>query len=673
MKPSNHLHNFISNRLKTPIGILHCLLCLTLSVLLYCNWQLFFCAQNDENGNWKYIFFFLCLAVLFLFIRYPRSRSNDDIHRLRFGEIIYFAAIVGALWYYTLEVINNYTFLTYTFYTIEGKYVAAGILIAALVFIGLLLMTNSLNKACITGSIFYFIWALAEHYTHEVRGLPVQFCDLFDIPTAATVAGNYEYPITCEIITMLICLIFLCSNMYMSGKHVISDHRRSATITRLSGIFFLLFLVIGLCKGSAFNFLDFYIDGNIPAATFRRYGIELSFIESIRESVIDKPEDYSIDELLSLTKNYSYTTEVTASDTPNIVVIMNETFADVDLLNNAGLSEPVLPNYTGLNDNIIKGKVLVSTIGGGTGKSEYEFLTGNSMHLYPTISPYVRMGNKLHYSIPHFLSSQGYSTYAIHPQAASNYNRKITYETMGFDQYYSGEYFDGAERYGSYVSDAACYNMIFDIVENTDAPAFVFCVTMQNHSPFTITDDESTVSLQGISDPDAERYLTMINESDRQIDTLLEYFEKSPEKSLVLFFGDHFPSLSSEFWEYITGMSSDEQDYETKQLYYATPFFIWANYPLDDANTSDMMISTNYLGEYMLELAGCRLTAYQQYLHDLRSEIPAFSAFTYYGSDQQFHEYGSDPEVDNKIRLYDCLQYAEIFDNSALTDFFDIN
>ena len=62
---------------------------------------------------------------------------------------------------------------------------------------------------------------------------------------------------------------------------------------------------------------------------------------------------------------------------------MNETFADLNVVNHIKTNKEVMPFINSLKENTIKGHMLVSVFGGGTSNSEYEFLTGNSMAFLP--------------------------------------------------------------------------------------------------------------------------------------------------------------------------------------------------------------------------------------------------------------------------------------------------
>lgn len=653
--------NLAVQNIKSRKGCIISILFLLGSLFIAFHWELFSRTANQGNGRWRYAFFVLFFCILLTYIRFILTcHRKTEIKPLGIPGFLISSVFFGICWHFTLELIFNVDVFKMRFI-----YTGTSICIAALVFASLLLIFNSLRVSVVVGSAFYFIWGIAEFYVEDVRGVPVQIHDLFDIPTAMDVAGNYTYQLAGPVLTVLTFLILVIFNIFISDRYVLNTKKAMRCASPFAGVALLVSLVLVLVYGSGFEKLGISILGSTPMVSFKEYGTQLAFIEGVRCSIIREPEGYSVEELSKVAGEYSQSTGDSEESKPNIIVIMNESFADVDLLGRIGLAEEIMPNYLSLSENTVKGKVMINSIGGGTGKSEYEFLTGQSMRFFGSqITPYVMFSKQLDYGIPMILKEQGYTAYAVHPFTATNYNRKRAYEIMGFDQFFSAADFKGAEYYSQYISDKACYEKIYELVEETDDPLFTFCVTMQNHSPYDFEWFEPTVTLEDIDCPNAEQYLSLVQEADRQIESLINYFSSSDEETMIVFFGDHLPSLPNQFWEYVTGMPRSEEDFETQQKYYMTPFFIWTNYDIEEQE--DVMMSTNYLGTYALTYAGVSLPAYNNYLLDLMEEVPAFSSFAYYGTDGQVHPHGSDEDVEKLLDIHDGFQYNEMFDEENL-------
>lgn len=578
-----------------------------------------------------------------------------------YGYILYF--LFSGVWsFLIIELIFNPKLLQ-----IEIKYILLNMLVGACVFEILFWMFNSLKASVIVGTLFYFIWGVAGYYTESFRGLPLQLTDILDAATAMEVAGSYEYEITCEMITIFalaVCLFCICilADEYKMMKN------RYRWITHGIGLGAAVLFVWFLGWSETAGSWGVTVDGNRPIVSFYKYGTQLAFIENGRRIIIDEPEGYTTERVSEIVEAYAVRTMAETSR-PNIIAIMNETFADVSDFALFSVSEEVMPFYESMQENAVKGRLMVSTYGGGTGKSEYEFLTGNSMSMYSSaLSPYVVLGNRLESSMAGTLKEQGYTTYAMHPYIASNYNREKTYATMGFDEFFVEEDFENPELIRGWVSDRSCYQKIIELLENqeTENPVFTFCVTIQNHSPYTVEDYESDIELQEYDCPEAEQYLSLIHESDQALKELVEYLENYDEPTVLVFFGDHLPGLPTDFYEYINGKTDDELDFQTYQKYYMTPYVIWANYDIQEEENKIM--SANYLGSYVLDIAGVEMTQYNQYLLGLQEEVPAFSSYAYCGKDGLLHAYGEDEAYEELFREQNMVQYNQLFDKAGRID-----
>ena len=78
---------------------------------------------------------------------------------------------------------------------------------------------------------------------------------------------------------------------------------------------------------------------------------------------------------------------------------MNESWFDYRSVGDPQTSESYMPFLDSLTENIIKGHTLTCTKGGGTAKTEYEFLTGNSCKRFPGMVPYVSYFTHSQYSL----------------------------------------------------------------------------------------------------------------------------------------------------------------------------------------------------------------------------------------------------------------------------------
>ena len=83
-------------------------------------------------------------------------------------------------------------------------------------------------------------------------------------------------------------------------------------------------------------------------------------------------------------------------------------------------------------------------------------------------------------------------------------------------------------------------------------PAFLFNVTMQNHSGYSqgwknLERAIQVGSGQRIADPSAEQYLDLVLESDKALEQLIGHYSQAEERTMIVFFGDHQPPLKTHF------------------------------------------------------------------------------------------------------------------------------
>ncbi len=123
-------------------------------------------------------------------------------------------------------------------------------------------------------------------------------------------------------------------------------------------------------------------------------------------------------------------------------------------------------------------------------------------------------------------------------------------------------------------------------------------------------------------------------------------------------FGDHQPSIETEFYEELFGKKQRDWSFEDIQKRYVTPFVIWANYDIEEGK--DVLLSNNYLENLLLKQAGVELPLYNQYLEKVSREIPVMNVNGYMDLEGNWHKYDTDETevVKELLHNYEFLQYA---------------
>lgn len=533
-----------------------------------------------------------------------------------------------------------------------------------------LVFTNHAGISCVISHILFVIFGFADYFVYMFRQNEITFADLESVGTGLSVAENYHFQITAQCIYVLLwSVLFVTFALKCKVRFKQKIQMRVLTVL----------MAVLCCVSVAVN-----VDGTNTETwemkgTYRN-GFVLNFILSVRDSFVSEPEGYSaeaVEGMEALYQEDGSTYNDVYVENPTVIVIMNESFADLGVLSEDGLvtNLPLTPFMDSLYENTIKGYALSSVFGAKTPNSEWEFQTGNSMAFLPGGSVvYQQYISSTPTSIVSTLRNEGYTCVAMHPYYATGWSRDKVYPKLGYDEAYFLEDFDQTDILRKYVTDEELYEKIIERYENrkTDEKLYLFGVTMQNHGGYTEVYDnfEEKYYKTGRSYTDVNQYLSLVHESDEALRYLLEYFEQVDEPVEIVFFGDHQPSLNSAFYQMMNGKGlSGLTEAELENLY-KVPFFIWTNY---ESQAQEVPItSLNYLSTMALRRAGIALPAYNQFLADMMEVVPAINSRGYFSLEENDYKHVEDAEgiEADWIARYEILQYNSMFDKKNRSSLF---
>lgn len=264
-----------------------------------------------------------------------------------------------------------------------------------------------------------------------------------------------------------------------------------------------------------------------------------------------------------------------------------------------------------------------------------------------------------------------YQCVAMHPYLASGWNRPMTYQNFGFDACYFDEDFPQEKYIRQYISDQEMFEFLIEKFETKkEDPLFIFGVSMQNHGDYLYAGENYTnhIYLTEYENqyPDVEQYLSLIHETDKAVEYLINYFQNVGEDVVIVFFGDHQPRAEEAFYEAVSGTAADTLD--KQQQRYKVPFFIWTNYDIEEQYVE--CTSLNYLSSYLYEVAGIELPSYNRFLQELEAVIPSINAFGYYSPAVGGFVSLDDANAEERkwLDMYEMLQYNSIFDSANRSD-----
>jgi phosphoglycerol transferase MdoB-like AlkP superfamily enzyme len=369
-----------------------------------------------------------------------------------------------------------------------------------------------------------------------------------------------------------------------------------------------------------------------------------------------------------------------------------------------------MPFLNSLTENTVRGNLYVPVVGASTSNTEYEFLTGVPISFFPAGSnAYMLYAKNPLYSLVSTLGGQNYTQLAFHPYYSSGWNRRNVYKNLGFTRFtsigslisndilvaYQNSGYDHTvlealveEKYPDenillrrYVSDSYNYKKVIEMYEKSDPdqPFFLFNVTMQNHGGYSdqsanFVEDVHVTGINGNTHPSlttayprANQYRSLIHASDAAFEELVRYSEAQDEPTVICMFGDHQPSLESRLTQKLLGADSlYNLTTEQMQKQYVTPFYIWANYDIEERNIE--RLGVNYLSSYLMQIAGVEMPAYNRYLLKLSETLPVINTVGVIDADGNHYATGESTPYDDLITDYEKVTYNLVFDQENKCD-----
>lgn len=488
-------------------------------------------------------------------------------------------------------------------------------------------------------------------YTLQLRGEPFLPWDLAQVSEAAGVASAAGIKIqTSMIVTIVVELALTVGSFFLfRGRHKQRWLPRvagsAATAAAMCLLIFGVFLQPAVCQA-----IGIVPDAWMQDRYYRYYGVITGFMTNLANLEIDKPDNYSeetVDAILdNVGESQKFSTSplyptsyaaTTAKDEqvkkPTIIYVMNESYWDVSELEQYGIKfdTDVSANLHALQQTSAYGRAYSPSFGGGTCDVEFEALTGYSASFLPSGSkPYQQHVTKPMFALPSYLKTQGYQTAAVHCFWAKYWSRDTAYPNLGLDDFISLEDMHGVTKVRKHywtsglVTDDSMADQVIGQYEkmkaSSDEPVFLHAVTMQNHTNYNkdnYPDDQRVKVLEHPAGMKAstvgalEDFATGIRDADAMLGKLTAYFSQVDEPVILVFWGDHYNPIDSNYDVYTTtGYASDSS---ADPRLHQTTLLMWSNY--SDAQVDLGTIAAYDISPVMMNLYGLQQPLYFQFLN----------------------------------------------------------
>ena len=430
-------------------------------------------------------------------------------------------------------------------------------------------------------SAFWIILGIINGIVLSNRVTPFGFADLTVITDLMTMLKTYISPAMAVVIVIAVILfIFACTLIYIHGPIFAGKQYR---ILSLISILTIVFVAIPTTTNIAQerNIIASYFT-NI-AQGYKDYGFVYSFASGVVNWGMDKPENYDeevVDALMAAVESEKAITTVTSENGPNIITVLLESFVDPNEYNFMTYSQDPTPFFHYLEENFTTGYLTVPVVGAGTANAEFEILTGMQLRYFGTGEyPCKTVLKEVDdcESIAAVAKSLGYGTHAVHNNGGNFYSRANAFSKMGFDSFTSKELMDITEFTPNegWAEDSILPSETMKTLTSTEGPDLTYVITVGQHGvyPEEKVIENPYCEVYGL-ETEAETnqwtyYMHQANKTDKFMQELCEALDELGEDTIVVFWGDHLPTMGLEDSEMVSGDI------------YKTKYVTWNNFGLE--------------------------------------------------------------------------------------------
>lgn len=557
-------------------------------------------------------------------------------------------ALASAAGYFLIEVMSRHSFTkAWTYMTGRPLVFAYN---TAFIFTTTLLV-YLVRRRCFARvliSIFWLTLGIINGVLLTTRVTPFTGPDLHLITDAMKIAKKYLPTAGVIVVCILFgILLLLLLALFVKGPKYQGKlkYRYNLPLVLAGAVAFAGVTQLALEKRVLSNYF-----GNIAFA-YEDYGYPYCLATTIFNTGISCPRDYSEKEIKRIERTEENLPETTQSeDRPNILFLQLESFFDPGLVNYLKISEDPIPTFHKLMEEYTSGYFKVPSVGAGTANTEFETITGMSMHYFgPGEYPYKSILKETTCeSAPYILKNLGYSAHAVHNNEANFYGRKSIFPNLGFDTFTSAEYMPEEDEKTplGWVEDRILTDEIMKCLESTEGPDYVYTISVQGHGAYPeepiLEDPQITVTGSPTKEQDYqwEYYVNQIREMDDFVKELTEALSDYPEDVVLVMYGDHLPTM---------GLKVEDLD---NRYLFQTEYVMWDNFGL---KKKDVNLAAYQMAAEVMDRVGIHdgtIFRYHQSRRNTKNYQVDLETLQYdllYGEKYSYD--GTNPFVRTKMRL----------------------
>ncbi len=461
-------------------------------------------------------------------------------------------------------------------------------------------------------SSFWVILGIINGIVLANRVTPFGFADLTVVSDLMTMLKTYISPTMAVLIVVaIIVFLIVCALIYVHGPVYKGKQRRFVSLLSILAVVFIA-IPVTTNVAQENNIVASYFH-NI-AQGYEDYGFVYSFSSGVVNWGMDKPETYDeavIDALMQAVESEKPVTTLTSENGPNVITVLLESFVDPYEYNFMTYSQDPTPYFHYLEENFTSGYVEMPVVGAGTANAEFEILTGMKLQYFGTGEyPYKTILKEVPNceSIASDLKTIGYNTHAVHNNGGNFYSRVNAFAMMGFDSFTSKELMDITEFTPNegWAEDSILASEVMKTLTSTEGPDLTYVITVGQHGvyPTEPVIDEPYAEVYGLATEEEtnqwEYYMHQAHKTDMFMEELCTALESLDEDTIVVFWGDHLPTMGLEESDMVSGNV------------FKTKYVTWNNFGLEkqDEDLYAYQLMADILGQ--IGYHDGTMTAYHQ-------------------------------------------------------------
>ena len=367
--------------------------------------------------------------------------------------------------------------------------------------------------------------------------------------------------------------ILLFLYCFWTKKHIVKLNRKYATMTTLLCLGVLSFLNLSFAEKERPQLLTRTFDREmlvrfLGVYNYHIYDSVLYFTSNAQRALADSDELTDIKTFTSGRNTLSNDTYFGSAKGKNVILISLEstqTFAMDYTLN----GEEVMPFLNQLKkDSFYFPNFYHQTEQGKT--SDSEFLVDNSLYPLPRGAVFTLKAQNEYNAFPEIIKKTGYKSYAFHGNNASFWNRDMMYKSLGYTKYFDEKSYhitkENSVNYG--LKDIPFFQQSIPILETLPQPFYAKFITLTNHYPYQLHDDDATIDPHTTGDGSVDRYFQTLHYMDEAVSQFFNAMKEKGlyENSIFILYGDHYGISENHDKAMEKVIGKEITPYETVQL-----------------------------------------------------------------------------------------------------------